>query len=65
MDNKVKDQKIFIKLSSLVALQKRMNRAREAVNFKVQNNATEKQIEASKARLTAFEEVFATLELPL
>jgi len=67
MEHKIKDQKIFVRLRAVTALQRRYQRAFEAFQ-KLNDNAEYRGAaawQAAKARKEAFEEVIAELELPL
>lgn len=60
-DKSVQNQKVFVKLESILALQRRYSRALTA-----QTQTTSEIAAASwNARVAAFEEVVALLELPI
>lgn len=76
MEHKIKDQKVYVKLSSVTALQKRYQRSRQAYDRAdaatkglISDLATERRVEtakaAAKARMEAFEEFIAVMELPI
>lgn len=61
MDHKIKDQKVFIKLGAVTALQRRYQRAVTMY----QKAIGEVAVAAAKARMEAFQEAIAQLELPI
>jgi hypothetical protein len=65
MDHKIKDQKVFIKLSSVTALQKRFQRSQRAYDLATDKTGNEIAKAAAKARMEAFEEAIAVMELPI
>ena len=73
MNHPIKDQKVFVKLGAVTALQKRYHRAQRAFDLasqswdggKTTNPAVKAQFFAAKARMEAFEEAIAVMELPI
>ncbi len=63
MEHKIKDQKVFVKLKSVTALQKRYIRAEQ--DYRSGRQVTEVAKAVAKARMETFQEVIAELELPV
>ena len=61
MENKIKDQKVFVLLRNVTELQKRYQRAKSLLNVVT----SERSEMVTKARVQAFEEAIAVLQLPL
>jgi hypothetical protein len=65
MEHKIKDQKVFVKLSSVTKLQDRYRRALDAQKRAKEAKASTETLNHYNARVVAFQEAIAVLELPI